>query len=73
MTNSMSFKAYYDELKNAPINFREEIMDMLGISRRTFFIRMKENSWTDQEKRLIAQHMGESTDVLFPEIAESYV
>ena len=73
MTNSMSLKAYYEQLKFAPINFRNEIMHVLDISRRTFFIRMKEDSWTDQEKKLIAQHMGESIEVLFPENAESYV
>lgn len=68
-----SLKTQYKELKTAPGDFRENIMKLLNVSRMTFFSRMKDDSWTDQEKMLIALHLDESISVLFPETEHSHV
>lgn len=68
-----SLKTQYKELKSAPGDFRENIMKLLDVSRMTFFSRMKDDAWTDQEKMLIAMHLCESIEVLFPETADSHV
>ncbi|MFH0757369.1 MAG: hypothetical protein V2B15_08790 [Bacteroidota bacterium] len=70
---SMSLQAYYGELMNAATGFREEICQVLDISRRTFYERIKDGSWTDPEKRLLSLHLGRPVNVLFPETVDSHV
>jgi len=72
-TNEMSLQAYYGELTTAATVFRESIQELLHMSRRTFFERMKDTSWTDLEKKLISDHLGQSLEVLFPETVDSHV
>jgi len=71
-SSKKSLRDYYEEKKGALTNFRLEIMGVLGISKETFFIRMRDDAWTDPEKRLLSQHLGVSIEVLFPESAESH-
>jgi len=68
-----SLKTQYADLKSAPTKFREEICRVLGISHETFFIRMRNDSWTDQEKILISNFLELDIEELFPETSESHV
>lgn len=47
-------------------------MNLLKISRETFFIRMKNNSWTAPEKQLISLFYNVEVEVLFPETEECH-
>jgi len=68
-----SLRARYDEMRDSHKIFREEIQNLLKISRETFYLRIKDGSWTDPEKALISQHLGQSIEVLFPENSTSHV
>ena len=73
ISGDVSFKAHYDELNEAASNFREAIQDLLGISRSSFFNKIKNGSWTDLEKRMISIHLDQPITVLFPVNSESHV
>lgn len=70
--SKLSLKALYEEKKDAHTKFREDIMELLGCSRETFFIRIKNDSWTSPEKTLISQHLDIDIEILFPLNQESH-
>lgn len=72
-SDKKSLKTLYLDKKNAAIDFREGIMNLLGISQETFSMRMRDNSWKEPEKKLLSIHLGEPIEVLFPETAGSHV
>lgn len=63
----MSLRTYYSELAYAQISLRDEIMDTLEISKRTFYERIKDSSWTGPERKLLSQYFQQSIEELFPE------
>ncbi|MCK5134842.1 MAG: hypothetical protein KAR19_03580 [Bacteroidales bacterium] len=63
----MSLRTYYSELAFAQISLRDEIMDTLEISKRTFYERIKDSSWTGPERKLLSQYFHQPIEVLFPE------
>lgn len=63
----MSLQAHYSVLMRAAIGFRESIQEHLQISRRTFFDRIKDASWTPLERRLLSEYFEAPEEILFPE------
>lgn len=67
----MSLKDYYKSEKTNYLRLRNAICERLGISKETFYIRLKLNNWSPIEKDAISEITGESVDQLFPETVES--
>lgn len=63
----MDFRAYYEALKKKPAELRNEICDKLGISKETFYVKLRNNDFDYPQKVVIAQIIDTPIDILFPE------
>lgn len=66
-TEKMNFRAYYENLKKKPAELRDEICEKLGISKETFYVKLRNNEFDYPQKVVIAQIVGVGVEVLFPE------
>ncbi len=64
----ISFKAHYEYLIKGASELRERICRELNITRRTFYNKLSNNSFSNPEKLIIAQIMQKPVNELFPEI-----
>lgn len=64
---NMTFEDYYLYLKDSAPSLRRDICNALEISYKTFYNKRNENSWTNPEREMIAQILGQTVDILFPE------
>lgn len=62
----ITFIELYQELGNVQATLRKEICALLDITERTFFNKVKNNSFTSAEKVVISLHLETSVEVLFP-------
>lgn len=63
----LDFRAYYEHLKKKPSELRDEICEKLGISKETFYVKLRNNDFDYPQKVVIAQIVENSIEVLFPE------
>jgi hypothetical protein len=64
---NMTFEDYYLHLKDSAPTLREKVCHALEISYKTFYNKRNDNSWTNPEREMIAQILGQPVNVLFPE------
>lgn len=62
----ITFVGYYGELGNAQAKFRAEICHKLGITERTFFNKVKKDSFDPAQKIVISMILKKPIDKLFP-------
>ncbi|HMM12435.1 MAG TPA: hypothetical protein PKE03_10115 [Bacteroidales bacterium] len=58
---NMNLKDYYAFLRNSHNIFIAEVQQRLGINRKTFYNRLKHDSWSDSDReaiRMIAEELG---------------
>lgn len=55
----MSFKDYYDYLKSTQTELRDLICAELGISRESFYVKLRHDSWRVPERKEIDRIMYE--------------
>ena len=63
----MTYKDYIKNKKKEPIYFRDEIRKALGnMPLSTYYKKLNQSSFSDSEKKLIADHLGKPMGELFP-------
>ena len=63
---NMSFRTYYNELKNQHVELRDRICEVLDISTKTFYNKLNDDSFDYPQKLVIAQMTGMEIEKLFP-------
>jgi predicted DNA-binding transcriptional regulator AlpA len=63
---NMSFRTYYNELKTQHVELRDKICEVLGISTKTFYNKLNDDSFDYPQKLVISQMTGFEIDKLFP-------
>lgn len=63
----MDFRAYYETLKKKPTDLRDEICLKLGISKETFYVKLRNNDFDYPQKVVISQIIESPVETLFPE------
>jgi uncharacterized protein YueI len=66
-TKKIDFKAYYKSLKMKPTELRDHICEKLEISKETFYVKLRNNSFDYPQKVVIAQIIETPVEILFPE------
>lgn len=62
----MDFKAYYELKKMQPTLLRDDICQQLEISVETFYVKLRNDSFSYPQRVVIAQIVGYSIEELFP-------
>lgn len=63
---NMSFRDYYGKLKNQHVELRDKICEALGISVKTFYNKLNNESFDNPEKLVISSITEIALDELFP-------
>ncbi len=63
----MTFQNHFQKLKNALPEFRDKLLEELGISYRSFYRKLETNSFNLSEQKVIATIMDSDIQTLFPE------
>lgn len=63
---NMSFRTYYSSLKNLHVSLRGRICYKLGISTKTFYNKLNDDSFDYPQKVVIAQITEKDIEELFP-------
>ena len=63
----MTFKDYYSCLRNAAVDMRDRICSELDIAYETFYYKLRNNSFTEEEQDKISKITGRPCLELFPE------
>jgi len=63
---NMSFRTYYNELKNKHVELRDQICEVLDISTKTFYNKLNDDSFDYPQKLVISQMTGMEIEKLFP-------
>jgi len=62
----ISFKDYYQNLKEGPKKLRDEICKKLQISHETFYVKYRTGTFSYPQQVVISQIIGQPIEVLFP-------
>ena len=70
INTNLSLPDYLEELKGLQVKTRDKIISELGISLKTFYNKLNNDSFSPLEKTKISELTGISKDILFPQKEE---
>ena len=68
---NMSFRNYYNVLKNQHVELRNKICQALDISTKTFYNKLNDDSFDYPQKLVISQITEMNIDELFPQTSKN--
>lgn len=68
---NMSFRNYYNVLKNQHVELRNKICQALDISTKTFYNKLNDDSFDYPQKLVISKIIEMSIDELFPQTSNN--